>query len=174
MSWGSVTVTARVRPGRSGWPCTAGPGGRSRAPRRSIGRVRSAASLPPPYRDAVLAAIGHLHADALVPGRHGYRHEAAQGAVRRRLRMVRSRRLDQRPARLHLGIWENRPDLRDAFLRGYGRQLDDTDHAILQGCSVLTALWLLIKARETGQPSFEDASRAALQRLLAHDCDPLR
>jgi thiamine kinase-like enzyme len=70
-------------------------------------------------------------------------------------------------ARLHLGIWENRPDLCDAFLRGYGRAFDDTDHAILQGCAVLTALWCLIKARENGQPSFEEGSRAALQRLLA-------
>lgn len=69
-------------------------------------------------------------------------------------------------ARLHLGIWESRPDLRDAFLRGYGRELDDTDHALLQGCAVLTALWLLIKARETRQPSFEEANRAALRRLL--------
>ncbi len=70
-------------------------------------------------------------------------------------------------ARLHLGIWENRPDLSEAFLRGYRRELDDTDNAILQGCAVLTALWCLIKARENGQPSFESGSRAALQRLLA-------
>lgn len=70
-------------------------------------------------------------------------------------------------ARLHLGCWQDRPDLQDAFLRGYGRELDDTDRATLQGCAVLTALWLLIKARETGQPSFEDASRAGLRRLLA-------
>lgn len=70
-------------------------------------------------------------------------------------------------ARLHLGIWENRPDLSDAFMRGYGRELDRTDHATLQGCAVLTALWCLIKARETGQRSFEEGSRAALQRILA-------
>ncbi len=70
-------------------------------------------------------------------------------------------------ARLHLGIWENRPDLRDAFLRGYGRQLDDTDHCILQGCSVLTALWMVIKAHESRQLSFEEGCRTALQRLLA-------
>jgi Ser/Thr protein kinase RdoA (MazF antagonist) len=70
-------------------------------------------------------------------------------------------------ARLHLGIWEARPDLQAAFLRGYGLELDDTDQAILHGCAVLTAVWLLIKARETGQPSFEDATRASLQRLLS-------
>jgi hypothetical protein len=70
-------------------------------------------------------------------------------------------------ARLHLGVWENRPDLSDAFLRGYGRELDHTDQVILHGCAVLTALWCLIRARETDQPSFEDGSRTALQRLLA-------
>ncbi len=70
-------------------------------------------------------------------------------------------------ARLHLGIWENRPDLRDAFLRGYGRELDSTGQDILRGCAVLTASWCLVKARETGQRSFEDGSRIALQRLLA-------
>jgi hypothetical protein len=72
-------------------------------------------------------------------------------------------------ARLHLGIWENRPDLRDAFLRGYGRQLGENDHALLQGCSVLTAVWMLIKARESRQLSFQEGSRAALLRLLPHD-----
>jgi Ser/Thr protein kinase RdoA (MazF antagonist) len=70
-------------------------------------------------------------------------------------------------ARLHIGVWERRPDLRDAFLRGYGRELDDTDRATLRGCAVLTAVWLLIKARETGQRSFESASRVALQYLIS-------
>jgi Ser/Thr protein kinase RdoA (MazF antagonist) len=69
-------------------------------------------------------------------------------------------------ARLHLGIWASRPDLRDAFLHGYGRELDDTDQAILQGCAVLTAVWLLVKAHQTGQGSFENASRTALRRLI--------
>jgi len=58
-------------------------------------------------------------------------------------------------------------DLSQAFLRGCGQELGDADHAMLQGCAVLTALWCLIKARESGQPSFEDGSRAALRRLLA-------
>ena len=68
-------------------------------------------------------------------------------------------------ARLHLGIWPDRPDLKEAFLAGYGRQLSDTDHAILQGVA-LTATWLVVKAREIRQPALEDAFRAALQRLL--------
>lgn len=70
-------------------------------------------------------------------------------------------------ARLHIGVWQRRPDLRGAFMRGYGRELDDADRATLRGCAVLTAVWLLIKARETGQGSFESASKAALQHLIA-------
>jgi hypothetical protein len=69
-------------------------------------------------------------------------------------------------ARLHLGIWPARPDLRDAFLNGYGRELTDADHAILHGCAVLTAVWMLVKAHESHQPSFEEGSRTALRRLI--------
>lgn len=69
-------------------------------------------------------------------------------------------------ARLHLGIWTTQPDLREVFLNGYGRELEDADHAILHGCAVLTAVWMLVKAHESHQPSFEDGSRTALQRLI--------
>ena len=69
-------------------------------------------------------------------------------------------------ARLNLGIWPDRPDLKEAFLAGYGRQLSDTDNAILQGVSALTATWLVVKARQIRQPDLEDAFRVALQRLL--------
>jgi Ser/Thr protein kinase RdoA (MazF antagonist) len=73
-------------------------------------------------------------------------------------------------ARLHLGIWPTRPDLREAFLQGYGRRLGPADRVALHGCAVLTGVWLLSKAHETGQPSFEDGSRKALLRLI----DPAR
>jgi hypothetical protein len=69
-------------------------------------------------------------------------------------------------ARLHLGIWASRPDLREAFLDGYGTELSAADHEILHGCAVLTAVWLLVKAHETRQPSFEEASRESLLRLI--------
>jgi Phosphotransferase enzyme family len=69
-------------------------------------------------------------------------------------------------ARLHLGIWDARPDLREAFLAGYGQDLSRADRQILHGCAVLTGVWLLIKAHDTRQPSFEDASRAALLRII--------
>jgi len=70
-------------------------------------------------------------------------------------------------ARLRLGIWAARPDLREAFLSGYGRELTGTDRAMLHGCAVLTGVWLLVKARETRQRSFEDGSRSALQHLMS-------
>ncbi len=70
-------------------------------------------------------------------------------------------------ARLHLAIWRGRPDLREAFLDGYGRQLDETDHVILRGCAALTAIWLIIKAHETAQPSFEQAIKSALRYLMS-------
>jgi hypothetical protein len=69
-------------------------------------------------------------------------------------------------ARLHMGIWANRPDLREAFLDGYGKELSPADHEILHGCAVLTAVWLLVKAHETRQPSFEEGSRESLLRLI--------
>ncbi len=69
-------------------------------------------------------------------------------------------------ARLHLGIWDARPDLREAFLAGYGQDLSGADRQILHACAVLTGVWLLIKAHDTRQPSFEDASRTALLRVI--------
>jgi Phosphotransferase enzyme family len=69
-------------------------------------------------------------------------------------------------ARLHLGIWPGRPDLEEAFLTGYGRELTPADRQILHGCAVLTGVWLLVRAHETGQPSFEAGSRKALLRII--------
>ena len=71
-------------------------------------------------------------------------------------------------ARLHLGVWATRPDLREAFLDGYGQELSLEEHEILRGCAVLTAVWLVVRARETRQLSFEDASRRALLRVIGH------
>ncbi|HSR83049.1 MAG TPA: aminoglycoside phosphotransferase family protein [Streptosporangiaceae bacterium] len=71
-------------------------------------------------------------------------------------------------ARLHLDIWAKRPDLQDAFMSGYGRELADADRALLHGCAVLTAVWLLVKAHASGQRSFEEGSRIALQRLMSN------
>lgn len=69
--------------------------------------------------------------------------------------------------RLSFGPWVDRPDLQEAFLDGYGRRLDAADRALLAGCSALTAVWLVVKARESGQASFEQATRRVLHRLMA-------
>ena len=77
--------------------------------------------------------------------------------------------LDARVAdfgRLHLAIWPDRLDLREAFLNGYGHALTATDQALLHGCAVLTATWLLVRAHDGGQPSFQEASRVSLLRII--------
>jgi hypothetical protein len=71
-------------------------------------------------------------------------------------------------ARLELGLWADRPDLRDTFLDGYGARLSDADRVVLRSCAVVTAAWLLTKAIETRQPSFANANQNALLRLLSH------
>lgn len=38
----------------------------------------------------------------------------------------------------HLGIRRTRTDLRDAFLHGHGRELDDADQALLRAGTVIT------------------------------------
>jgi Ser/Thr protein kinase RdoA (MazF antagonist) len=69
-------------------------------------------------------------------------------------------------ARLHLGVWAGRPDLQDAFLGGYGQELSPADHEVLHACATLTAVWLLVRAQETRQRSFEDATRVSLLRII--------
>lgn len=68
--------------------------------------------------------------------------------------------------RLELGIWADRPDLKQAFLAGYGLRLSDTDRVLLRGCAVVTALWLIAYSLQTRRPAFAEANRDALLRLL--------
>jgi hypothetical protein len=117
-----------------------------------------------------IAALAYLPAPVQVPCHHDYtpRNWLVHGGNLHVIDFEWSG-LDARVAdlaRLHLGVWATRPDLRDAFLNGYGQQLSRTDSEILRGCAVLTAVWLLVKAHETRQPSFEDATRTALLRLI--------
>lgn len=69
--------------------------------------------------------------------------------------------------RLRVGVWRDRPFLEEAFLDGYGRRLDDAELAALRGCAILTAVWLVIKAHETGRRSFEEGNREILRTLLS-------
>ena len=71
-------------------------------------------------------------------------------------------------ARLHLGIWENRPDLSHAFMRGYGRELKPQSPRHSPG--LRSAHRLVVPDQGTGRPASgrsEEGSRAALQRILA-------
>jgi Phosphotransferase enzyme family len=117
-----------------------------------------------------IAALDGMPAPVRVPCHHDYTprnwlvHDGAVRVIDFEWSGLDARVADF--ARLHLGIWDGRPDLREAFLAGYGQDLRRADRQILHGCAVLTGVWLLIKAHDTRQPSFEDASRAALLRIL--------
>jgi Ser/Thr protein kinase RdoA (MazF antagonist) len=117
-----------------------------------------------------IAALDGMPAPARVPCHHDYTprnwlvHNGALCVIDFEWSGLDARVADF--ARLHLGIWDARPDLRDAFLAGYGQDLSRADRQILHGCAVLTGVWLVIKAHETRQLSFEDASRTALLRII--------
>jgi len=119
-----------------------------------------------------IAALADIPAPAQVPCHHDYTprnwlvHHGALYVIDFEWSGLDARVADL--ARLHLGVWASRPDLREAFLDGYGQQLSPADQAILHGCAVLTAVWLLVKAHQTRQSSFEDASRLSLLRIIDH------
>jgi Ser/Thr protein kinase RdoA (MazF antagonist) len=125
---------------------------------------------------AEVAALADIPAPAQVPCHHDYTprnwlvHNGALHVIDFEWCGLDARVADF--ARLHLGIWASRPDLQEAFLDGYGQELSPADHGILHGCAVLTAVWLLVKAHETRQPSFEEASRIALLRMLDRSSSP--
>jgi Ser/Thr protein kinase RdoA (MazF antagonist) len=127
---------------------------------------------------AEVAALADIPAPAQVPCHHDYTPRnwlVCKGALH--VIDFEWAGLDARVAdfaRLHLGIWASRPDLREAFLDGYGQELSPADHETLHGCAVLTAVWLLVKAHETRQPSFEEGSRIALLRILDRSSSPQR
>ena len=119
-----------------------------------------------------IAALADIPAPAQVPCHHDHTprnwlvHHGALHVIDFEWSGLDARVADL--ARLHLGVWASRPDLREAFLAGYGQQLNPADQAILHGCAVLTAVWLLVKAHQTRQSSFEDASRLSLLRIIDH------
>jgi hypothetical protein len=141
-------------------------------------RPAAAALLRPSELDlarAQIAALADIPAPVRVPCHHDYtpRNWLVQNGALYVIDFEWSG-LDARVAdfaRLHLGVWASRPDLKEAFLSGYGWALSLTDREILHGCAVLTAVWLLVKAHETRQPSFEDASRISLLRIIGRPRD---
>ena len=64
--------------------------------------------------------------------------------------------------------WLGRPDLRDAFLAGYGRTLDETELAGLRANSARGHLVQIVWATAHGDLPFAAEGRAALARLREH------
>jgi hypothetical protein len=68
-------------------------------------------------------------------------------------------------ARLYYGYWRGRPDLRAAFLDGYGRTPTDDELAIMRGSYALSAVWMIVWAHEHGELAFETGLRDNLRTL---------
>lgn len=68
-------------------------------------------------------------------------------------------------ARLYYGYWRDRPDLREAFLDGYGRVPTADDLALMRGSYALSAVWMIVWAHEHGEQAFESGLRANLEAL---------
>ena len=90
----------------------------------------------------------------------------------RRLAVIDFERAEPAPAvrdlvRLEYGPWDQRPDLRDAFMGGYGRTLTSTETKAMRCLAALDALGGLLWG--TRNPDHEVTSRArrTLDRLLA-------
>jgi Ser/Thr protein kinase RdoA (MazF antagonist) len=67
---------------------------------------------------------------------------------------------------LHGKIWPARPDLRDAFLSGYGRALTDIEQRVLRLLTARLAASYLTTGVTTGDPVLVDRGRVALAHLL--------
>ncbi|TDC96449.1 hypothetical protein E1292_38390 [Nonomuraea deserti] len=69
-------------------------------------------------------------------------------------------------ARLSFGVWRERPWLGEAFLDGYGRRPTADELALQASCYALTAMWMMIWAREHGEAAFEAGLRDQLRFLM--------
>jgi thiamine kinase-like enzyme len=79
-------------------------------------------------------------------------------------------RIDLRPrdlVRLAFRSWTDRPDLRDAFLAGYGRRLTDTETRAVFYCAAIDVLTAIVRGNITGDAGLAEHGRATLRRLRA-------
>ncbi len=67
--------------------------------------------------------------------------------------------------RLRFRTWPGRPDLRDAFLDGYGRPLTPAEDQLIWHLGALDALTALARGHENADPGLTAAGRATLQQL---------
>lgn len=82
------------------------------------------------------------------------------GRARRDLRVRDFERMEQ-------DQWRVRPDLRDAFLDGYGRPLTDAEERVLRCVGAVAAVTTVMWARAHGDAPFEAHGRETLRRLAA-------
>jgi hypothetical protein len=67
--------------------------------------------------------------------------------------------------RLRFRAWPARPDLRDAFLAGYGRGLTDADAETLRHLGALDALTALARGHETSDAMLIESGHSTLRQL---------
>jgi Ser/Thr protein kinase RdoA (MazF antagonist) len=89
----------------------------------------------------------------------------------RRLALIDFERAEPGPAvrdlvRLKYGVWEARPDLRDAFLHGYGRALTGEETEALRCLAALDALSGLQWGTAHGDDEVANRARATFACLL--------
>ncbi len=72
--------------------------------------------------------------------------------------------------RLWSGVWPERPDLRKAFMSGYGRELGAEEAALLSRLAALEAMTTVIWAHEHEDEPFEAYGWRTLERLRAGAC----
>jgi Ser/Thr protein kinase RdoA (MazF antagonist) len=69
--------------------------------------------------------------------------------------------------RLRHQRWPGRPDLREAFLSGYGRELTEAEETLLRQCGAYNAVTTVLWALDVGDRGFEQTGRASLDLLRA-------
>lgn len=67
--------------------------------------------------------------------------------------------------RLRFRIWPERPDLRDAFLDGYGRLLTQAEDQLIWRLGAIDALTALARGHQTADPELTKAGHATLCQL---------
>jgi thiamine kinase-like enzyme len=67
--------------------------------------------------------------------------------------------------RLRFRAWPGRPDIKDAFLNGYGRDLTSSDTETIQHLGALDALTAIARGHQTGDPHLIESGHLTLRQL---------
>lgn len=123
-----------------------------------------------------VAALGELPPPIGVPCHLDYqpRNWLVDATGMLRLIDFEHSRIDAVPrdlVRLEFRYWRKRPDLRDAFLEGYGRPLSETEQRTQRYCAAVDVVTCLARGRETGDHLLAAHAQTTL-RELQHPADP--